>query len=243
MENGVVLRAEAISVRYGRIEALHPLSLTVGAGGLLLVLGPNGAGKTSLLRALAGAVPAASGRVYLAGKDMSRLPAHRRSRAGMALVPEGRGRLPGLTVEENLDLGHRAAGVRAGARDDDFAMVFDLFPPLRERLRQDCSTLSGGEMQMLAIARALLMRPSLLMLDEPSLGLAPQATARVYRALHALAATGLAMLVVEQKAVPLPHSRETTIVLRNGRLVFREDRRPSSEELSRLYLGERAAAS
>jgi len=156
-------------------------------------------------------------------------------------VPEGRGRLPGLTVEENLDLGHRAAGSRARDRNADMARIFDLFPPLRSRLQQDCSTLSGGEMQMLAIARALLMKPSLLMLDEPSLGLAPQATARVYRALDALGADGLAMLVVEQKAVPLPRSRESTIVLRNGRVVFHRDQRPTTDELARLYLGEGAA--
>lgn len=241
MASGPALNAEGVSVRYGGVEALRPLSLSIERGGLLLVLGPNGAGKTSLLRALAGSVPLRSGRIVLAGRDVTRLPAHRRSRAGMALVPEGRGRLPGLTVAENLELGRRAAGDRATDRDGDFAEIFDLFPPLRERLRQDCSTLSGGEMQMLAIGRALLMKPTLLMLDEPSLGLAPQAIDRVYRALDTLAASGLAMLVVEQKAVPLPRSRETTIVLRNGRVVFHRNERPSTDELARLYFGERVA--
>jgi branched-chain amino acid transport system ATP-binding protein len=241
MQGSVVLRAEDVAVRYGGVEALHPISLSIEPGGLLLVLGPNGAGKTSLLRALAGAVPLVSGRVVLAGQDVTRLPAYRRSRQGMALVPEGRGRLPGLTVEENLELGRHAAGPRAGDRNRDLAAIFELFPPLRERLRQDCTSLSGGEMQMLAIARGLLMKPSLLMLDEPSLGLAPHATARVYRALDTLAASGLAMLVVEQKAVPLPRTREATIVLRNGRVVFHRDQRPSTEELARLYLGDRAA--
>jgi branched-chain amino acid transport system ATP-binding protein len=241
MESDVVLHAEAVAVRYGGVEALHPISLSIERGGLLLVLGPNGAGKTSLLRAIAGAVPLRSGRVVLCGRDVTRLPAHRRSRQGIALVPEGRGRLPGLTVEENLDLGRAAAGPRANDRNRDFAEVFELFPPLHQRLAQDCSTLSGGEMQMLAIARAMLMKPALLMLDEPSLGLAPHATARVYRALDALAASGLAMLIVEQKAVPLPRSREVTIVLRNGRVVFQHEQRPDADELARLYLGERAA--
>ena len=241
MASGPVLEAESVSVRYGGVEALHPVSLSIEQGGLLLVLGPNGAGKTSLLRALAGSVPLHAGRVVLAGRDVTRLPAHRRSRAGMALVPEGRGRLPGLTVAENLELGRRAAGGRATDRDADFAGIFDLFPPLRERLGQDCSTLSGGEMQMLAIGRALLMKPTLLMLDEPSLGLAPRAIDRVYRALDTLAAGGLAMLVVEQKAVPLPRSRETTMVLRNGRVVFHRGERPGTDELARLYFGERAA--
>ena len=241
MASSVVLQAEDVAVRYGGVEALQPITLSIVSGGLLLVLGPNGAGKTSLLRALVGAVPLRSGRVLLDGRDVSRLPAHRRSRAGVALVPEGRGRLPGLTVEENLELGRRAAGQRAGDRETEFRAIFELFPPLRERLRQDCSTLSGGEMQMLAIGRALLLKPRLLMLDEPSLGLAPQATARVYRALDALGAGGLAMLVVEQKAVPLPRSSEATIVLRNGRVVFRRDERPTADELARLYLGERTA--
>ncbi len=241
MESDIALRAEDVAVRYGGVEALHPISLSIERGGLLLILGPNGAGKTSLLRALAGAVPLRSGRVFLAGRDVSRMPAHRRSRHGMALVPEGRGRLPGLTVSENLDLGRAAAGARANDRERDLAEVFELFPPLRERLDQDCGVLSGGEMQMLAIARALLMKPAVLMLDEPSLGLAPHATARVYRALDALATAGLAMLIVEQKAVPLPRARESTIVLRNGRIVFRHDHRPDADELARLYLGERAA--
>ena len=241
MADAVVLKVEDVSVHYGGVEALQPISLSIDRGGLLLVLGPNGAGKTTLLRALVGAVPLRSGRVVLDGRDVGRLPAPRRSRAGMALVPEGRGRLPGLTVEENLELGRRAAGERAGDRDSELDKIFQLFPPLRERLRQDCSTLSGGEMQMLAIARALLMKPSLLMLDEPSLGLAPQPTARVYRALDTLAAGGLAMLVVEQKAVPLPRSSEATIVLRNGRVVFHRDERPTTEELAQLYFGERTA--
>lgn len=241
MAGDVALHADSVAVRYGGVEALHPISLEIERGGLLLVLGPNGAGKTSLLRALAGAVPLRSGKVVLAGRDVTRLSAHRRSRQGMALVPEGRGRLPGLSVEENLELGRAAAGPRANDRDRDLAEVFELFPVLRERLAQDCSTLSGGEMQMLAIARALLMKPDLLMLDEPSLGLAPHATARVYRALDALAARGLAMLIVEQKAVPLPRTRESTIVLRNGRVVFQRDQRPNADELARLYLGERAA--
>ena len=134
MESDIALCAEDVAVRYGGVEALHPISLSIERGGLLLVLGPNGAGKTSLLRALAGAVPMRSGRVVLSGRDVTRLPAHRRSRQGMALVPEGRGRLPGLTVEENLDLGRAAAGPRANDRERDLAEVFELFPPLRERL-------------------------------------------------------------------------------------------------------------
>jgi branched-chain amino acid transport system ATP-binding protein len=238
-----VLNAEGVAVQYGGVAALAPLSLAVHEGGLILILGPNGAGKTSLLKALAGVVPMRSGQVRLAGRDISRVPAFRRVKSGIALVPEGRGRLPSLSVRDNLILGwHSAAPERREAFEASLEHVFELFPPLRERMEQDCSTLSGGEMQMLAIARGLLAKPLVLLLDEPSLGLAPLAIARVYEALAKLNRAGLAMILVEQKAVPLPAERETTIVLHNGRVRFREDRRPTTAELAALYLGEGAAA-
>jgi len=236
-----LLRADRISVRYGRVDALQPISLAAETASLTLVLGPNGAGKTTLVKALAGAAVLRSGSVWLGGRDISALPAHRRVRSGIALVPEGRGRLPGLSVLDNLVLGYNAAarGPR-GARETDIDGALALFPALKDRLRQDCSTLSGGEMQMLAIARALLAKPQVLLLDEPSLGLAPIAVARVYEALAKLLDQGLSMVLVEQKAVPLSTRRETTIVLQNGRAVFQEARRPTVEELASLYLGGKA---
>jgi branched-chain amino acid transport system ATP-binding protein len=243
MGEGALLRAERIAVRYGRIDALQPVSLEARPRGLTLVLGPNGAGKTTLVKALAGAVPLRAGQVFLGGRDISRIPAHARVRLGIALVPEGRGRLPGLSIRDNLILGwNGAARARRARLDDDIEAALALFPALRERLGQDCHTLSGGEMQMLAIARALLAKPLVLLLDEPSLGLAPQAVARVYEALARLIATGLAMVLVEQKAVPLQGTAETTIVLQNGRVVFQEARRPTADELAALYLGESAGA-
>ncbi len=242
MTDAPLLRAERVSVRYGRIDALHPISLAAAPGSLTLVLGPNGAGKTTLVRALAGAAVLRSGQIFLGDEDISWVPAHRRVRRGIALVPEGRGRLPGLSVRDNLVLGWSgAARARRGSRGDDLDAVLALFPVLKARLDQDCATLSGGEMQMLAIARALLAKPVVLLLDEPSLGLAPLAVARVYEALATLIATGLSMVLVEQKAVPIAGVRETTIVLQNGRAVFQESRRPTAAELSALYLGERAA--
>jgi len=239
----IILRVEGVSVQYGNVRALEPISFSVAEHGLTLILGPNGAGKTSLMRTLAGAVAARAGRVILDDRDITALPAHRRVRRGIALVPEGRGRLASLSVRDNLILGwYSASAERRGEMDVEFSRIFDLFPVLRERLDQDCSTLSGGEMQMLAVARGLLARPRVLLLDEPSLGLAPLATAKVYEALGALSTGGLAMIIVEQKAVPQPNPRETTIVLRNGRVQFQEDRRPTADELAMLYLGRKVAA-
>ncbi|HVA11660.1 MAG TPA: ABC transporter ATP-binding protein [Stellaceae bacterium] len=241
--DGVLLRADRVSVAYGRIDALQPVSFSAAPGSLTLILGPNGAGKTTLVKALAGAVKLRSGQVWLDEENVTALPAYRRVRRGIALVPEGRGRLPGLSVRDNLLLGWHAAPPQRRARfDGDAAAVLAQFPILRERLHQDCSTLSGGEMQMLAIARALLAKPRVLLLDEPSLGLAPQMIARVYEALRQLVGGGLAMVLVEQKAVPLRSARETTLVLQNGRVVFQGERRPSNDELAALYFGKKATA-
>ncbi len=238
-----LLRVENVAVHYGGVRALEPTSFEVAEGSLTLILGPNGAGKTSLLKALAGAVPVRDGRVLLRGSDITRRPAFRRVRDGIALVPEGRGRLPTLSVRDNLILGwHSAPPARREPFDAELGRIYERFPILRERMNQDCSTLSGGEMQMLAIARGLLARPFVLLLDEPSLGLAPMATARVYEVLAKLNEAGLAMVVVEQKAVPLQAPNETTIVLQNGRVRFRETRRPTRQELAALYLGERMAS-
>ncbi len=234
-----LLEVEGVSVQYGGVRALEPTSLSIEENSLTVILGPNGAGKTSLLRALAGAVPVRAGRIVLNGRDVTGLPAFRRVRQGLALVPEGRGRLPTLTVRDNLILGWESApSERRDRYESELSRIFALFPVLKERLDQDCNSLSGGEMQMLSIARGLLAKPLVLLLDEPSLGLAPMATARVYEVLAKLSAGGLAMIIVEQKAVPLPNERETTIVLHNGRVRFREARRPTIEELAALYLGE-----
>jgi branched-chain amino acid transport system ATP-binding protein len=238
-----LLQVDDLSVHYGGVRALEPTSFTVEEQSLTLILGPNGAGKSSLLKALAGAVPVHSGRVVLRGRDITGLPAFRRVKQGIALVPEGRGRLPTLSVRDNLILGWNSAPTeRREPFDASMDRIFALFPVLKDRLEQDCNTLSGGEMQMLAIARGLLAKPLVLLLDEPSLGLAPLATARVYDVLSRLSREGLAMIIVEQKAVPLPSERETTLVLHNGVVRFREARRPSLDELASLYLGERMAS-
>jgi branched-chain amino acid transport system ATP-binding protein len=238
-----LLQVQGIAVQYGGVRALEPTSFSVPENSLTLILGPNGAGKTSLLKAIAGAVRVRTGRVLVDGADVTHVPAFRRVKDGIVLVPEGRGRLPTLSVRDNLVLGWEAAPhQRRGSLDLELARIFELFPILEQRLAQDCASLSGGEMQMLAIGRALLAKPRILLLDEPSLGLAPLATARVYEALSVLSAGGLAMIIVEQKAVPLPSTRETTIVLHNGRVRFHDARRPTIQELATLYLGERSTS-
>ncbi len=235
----VLMRIENMTVAYGPIVAVENLSFDVPQGGMVLVLGPNGAGKTTLVSALSGLISSRAGRVLLGRRDVTRIPAFRRVGQGVALVPEGRGTLPGLSVRENLYLGWRAAGARQTRTfGETVAEAVDLFPRLGERMNQDCQTLSGGEMQMLAIARALASRPQVLLLDEPSLGLAPQAVARVYEALGQLNARGMAMVVVEQKAVPLTIVPSLTVVLQRGRVVYaRGGHRPNDGELAELYLG------
>jgi branched-chain amino acid transport system ATP-binding protein len=232
------LSVRGLSVAYRRNNALTDVSFELRGGALLLVLGPNGAGKSTLVRALAGAVPVASGEVFFAGRDVTSTPAYKRVGSGISLVPEGRGVLRGLTVRENLELGwHGAPAARRGLRDAEFDRVIQLFPILRERFDLDCRALSGGEMQMLAIARALLARPTLLLLDEPSLGLAPRMVKRVYEALGRLNAAGLTMVLVEQKAVPLQRAADITLVLGRGSVISRsEGVALTSEQLADLYL-------
>ncbi|MFL6073761.1 MAG: ABC transporter ATP-binding protein [Mycobacteriales bacterium] len=191
---------EGLVARYGAIEALHGVDLSVAAGEAVAVIGPNGAGKSTLLATAAGLHPVAGGRLWWEGREVSRWPAERRVRAGMALVPEGRRVFAGLSVRDNLILGgygrrrHRAT-VRSTLDE-----VFDLFGRLADRRGQLAGTLSGGEQQMLAIGRALMGGPRLLLLDEPSLGLAPLAVREVVEALVALVARGVPLVLVEQNA-------------------------------------------
>ena len=191
---------EGLVARYGAIEALHGVDLSVAAGEAVAVVGPNGAGKSTLLATAAGLHPVVGGRVWWEGREVSRWPAERRARAGMALVPEGRRVFAGLSVRDNLILGGYGRRRRAATVRSTLDEIFDLFGRLADRRGQLAGTLSGGEQQMLAIGRALMGGPRLLLLDEPSLGLAPLAVREVVDALVALVASGVTLVLVEQNA-------------------------------------------
>jgi branched-chain amino acid transport system ATP-binding protein len=208
-----LLRVEALRAGYGEAIVIEALDLSLGDGRSLAVLGRNGVGKTTLINALIGAVEA-SGRIALAGADLSRLPSHRRARAGLGWCPQERNIFRSLTVEENL-----TAVARPGAWT--LARVYRMFPRLEERRANMGGQLSGGEQQMLAIGRALMLNPKLLLLDEPTEGLAPAIVDELLTALKSLAAEGLSMIVVEQKAAKILRFADEAIILNRGAIVHR----------------------
>jgi branched-chain amino acid transport system ATP-binding protein len=214
-----MLELDGVRVRYGHVEALKSVSIRVAEGSILAVLGANGAGKTSLLRAILG-LNAASGSIRFRGMDIGTLATFERVRLGIALVPEGRRLFPAFTVEENLRIGTISRRDRSGI-SEDIEEVCELFPVLRRRYRQPAQTLSGGEGQMLAIARALLARPKMLLLDEPSVGLMPTAVAETFRAIAQVAKQkGLTVLLVEQNAKKALGIADHAAVLELGRIVL-----------------------
>jgi branched-chain amino acid transport system ATP-binding protein len=211
-----VLSAEGVRVAYGGIAAVHGVSLAVGAGEIATVIGPNGAGKTTLLGALMGVLPC-TGAIRFAGRPVGHLGIEARAAAGMALVPESRALFTTMSVEDNLRLGgFRLRGLGAAASRARMADVMRLFPRLAERRRQLAGTLSGGERQMLAMGRALMAKPALLMLDEPSLGLAPLIVRDIFAAIAALRVDGVAILLVEQNARAALAIADHGAVLENG---------------------------
>jgi branched-chain amino acid transport system ATP-binding protein len=232
-----MLSVEALETAYGPVRALDDVSFEVAQGSITAVLGANGAGKTSLLRTLSGLVRAQAGLIRLDGRSIGDLPVETIVRLGMAHVPEGRGVITELSVDENLRLG----GLwRGGGGRDGLADVHELFPRLRERASQPAGTLSGGERQMLVIGRALMSRPRLLLLDEPSLGLAPIVAARIMGLLLELRErTGLTVLLVEQNAKAALSVADRGIVLSLGRVVADEDPATlaADDGLRRAYLG------
>jgi branched-chain amino acid transport system ATP-binding protein len=214
----MLLDIDDVTLRYGRIEALHGISLRVEEGEVVALIGANGAGKTTTMRAISGIQPVASGRITFVGEDITHLRADLRVVRGICQAPEGRGIFPGMTVLENLDMGaftrRDAAGVAA-----DLERVMELFPRLRERRKQNGGTLSGGEQQMLAVGRALMSRPKLLLLDEPSMGLAPMIIQQIFDIITEINEQGTTVLLVEQNAQQALSRAHRGYVLETGRIV------------------------
>lgn len=234
------LEIRGLEVRYHGALALHGIDLDVPAGTRVGVVGRNGAGKSTLLRAIAGAVLPSAGAVAWEGRDITRLRADERCRLGIAMVPEGRRVFAGLSVANNLRVGGFTAGRAAAARQEE---VFALFPVLRDRARQAAGQLSGGEAQMLAIAQAMMAGPRLLLLDEPSIGLAPIVVASLLRTIRAVSERGITVLLVEQSVRLAASFADTLYALGGGRLVRVGEREHIDEETLRAaYLGATGAA-
>ncbi|MGP6089649.1 ABC transporter ATP-binding protein [Antarctobacter jejuensis] len=212
-----MLELESVTVRYGKHLAVDGVSLTVARGEVVVVLGANGAGKSSTLKAVAGLVPTAGGTVRMGEKTLSGMPAHRLPDQGLALVPEGRGLVGHMTVAENLSLGATPARARA-SEGETLSQVFEIFPRLAERRGQMVRTMSGGEQQMVAVGRAMMSKPDFLLLDEPSLGLAPIVVGDLFRALARVRETGVGLLIVEQNVkISLRHA-DRGYLLEAGRI-------------------------
>ncbi|YAL84678.1 ABC transporter ATP-binding protein [Dermacoccaceae bacterium W4C1] len=212
-----MLEVDNVSVHYGRIQAIHDMSLTVEEGEIVSLIGANGAGKTTTMRTLAGLLNLSSGSVRFNGEDISKVKGHIRVVKGISLTPEGRGIFPSMTVMENLDMG--AYSLRDKSQfDADLERVFDLFPRLKERSKQPGGTMSGGEQQMLAIGRALMAHPKLLLLDEPSMGLAPQFIRQIFSIIKQVNDQGTTVLLVEQNANQALAKADRAYVLETGRI-------------------------
>ncbi|MEV4415388.1 ABC transporter ATP-binding protein [Catellatospora sp. NPDC049609] len=214
----MLLEIDNVTLRYGRIEALHGISLHVDEGEVVALIGANGAGKTTTMRAISGLRPIASGAIRFNGEDISKVRADLRVVRGICQSPEGRGVFPGMTVQENLDMGAFTRRDTA-AIAEDMERVFTLFPRLRERRKQAGGTLSGGEQQMLAVGRALMGRPKLLLLDEPSMGLAPMIIQQIFDIIVEINKQGTTVLVVEQNAQQALSRAHRAYVLETGSIV------------------------
>lgn len=213
-----LLEIKNIGVHYGRIEAIRNMSVVVNEGEIVSLIGCNGAGKTTTMRAVAGLLAISSGSIRFDGEDISKTKAHHRVSRGLSLTPEGRGIFPTMTVLENLDMGTYGLKDRSHVRED-LIRVFDLFPRLQERATQMGGTLSGGEQQMLAIGRALMGRPKMLLLDEPSMGLAPMFIRQIFSIIQDVNAQGTTVLLVEQNANQALARADRAYVLETGEII------------------------
>jgi branched-chain amino acid transport system ATP-binding protein len=234
----MMLKVEGLTVRYGNIEALHGINVEVNKGEIVTLIGANGAGKTTTLHSVSGIIPKVSGRIEFLGQDLEKVSAEKRVEMGLVQVPEGRRMFANLTVQENLEMGAYLPRVRKRAKAN-MENVMERFPRLRERCRQLSGTLSGGEQQMLAIGRALMSEPTLLLMDEPSMGLAPMLVQEIFSIIRWINQQGVTILLVEQNAHMALNTANRAYVLETGRIVMEG---PSaelrqSEEIRKAYLG------
>ncbi len=234
-----MLVLENVSVNYDAIEALTDISLTVNQGEVVTLIGANGAGKTTTLRTITGLLIPKNGRVMYEGKQISGMPTFKLVPMGIAMSPEGRGVFANLSVRENLDMGAYIRKDKKGI-SDDMERAFTLFPRLKEREKQKAGTLSGGEQQMLAMGRAMMSRPRLLLLDEPSLGLAPLLVHTIFEAVDEIRSEGTTILLVEQNANAALHHSDRAYVLETGRIVMEGDSKQLAADprVKEAYLGE-----
>ncbi|CAN2237368.1 ABC transporter ATP-binding protein [Candidatus Planktophila versatilis] len=210
------LEIKDLRVHYGKIEAIKGVSVRVNQGEIVTLIGANGAGKTTILKTISGLRPISSGSITFDGKDINKIPAHKRVDLGISQVPEGRGIFPGMTVLENLEMGKFNRKDRKAEMGEDLDRIYTLFPRLKERTSQAGGTLSGGEQQMLAMGRALMARPKVLLLDEPSMGLAPQMIANIFRIITEINKQGVTILLVEQNAQQALQRAHRAYILETG---------------------------
>jgi branched-chain amino acid transport system ATP-binding protein len=236
----MLLEIEDMHVSYGRIAALKGLSFTVDDGEIVTLIGANGAGKTTTLKAISGVRPLSAGKITFDGRDITRVAAHERVALGICQAPEGRGIFPGMSVTENLEMGtYIRKDRKSAAKEADLERVFSLFPRLLERRSQAGGTLSGGEQQMLAIGRALMARPRVLLLDEPSMGLAPMLVAQIFSIITEINQQGTTILLVEQNAAQALQRAHRAYVLETGRIVRTDDAKVllGDDSVRAAYLG------
>jgi branched-chain amino acid transport system ATP-binding protein len=231
-----LLEVDDIHTFYGNIEALKGISLTVEEGEIVTLIGSNGAGKSTTLRSISGVTPPRKGTIRFAGEEISGVPPQNIVQRGVSQSPEGRHVFPRMTVRENLDMG---AYLRRDDYSEDMERVFELFPRLKERERQKAGTMSGGEQQMLAIGRALMARPKLLLLDEPSMGIAPILVDRIYETINAINEQGTTILLVEQSATHALNASSRGYVLATGEVALADSSSAlqENEEVQKAYLG------
>ena len=239
-ERPVLLEARDVIVHYGRIEALHGVSVVVREGELVTLLGANGAGKTTMMRAISGLRPLTSGSVWFDGQDVTRVKAHKRVTDGLIQAPEGRGVFPGMTVTENIEMGCYGRKFASKAEHKEkLDWVLETFPRLAERKNQVGGTLSGGEQQMLAIGRALMARPKVLLLDEPSMGLAPMVISQIFKIIAEINSQGTTVLLVEQNAQQALSRSDRAYILETGEVTRAGNAREllADDSIRAAYLG------